>query len=536
MPRVRKVALRKRAFSDPLEDALAGTHGAERVRLFFERCLVHVKGPKAGQPFILTAWQFEEIIRPLYDTLRADGLRQYRHGYLSFARKAGKTTLAAGLALYHLFADGEFGGEIYCAATSREQAGLLFDIAVGMAEASPVLRTRAAVTRAQKRIRDRFTNSIFRALSADVPHLHGLNASFAIVDEIAQQPNRDLYDVLVTSMGARRQPLMLSIGTAGWDTNSIAHELYQHSKQVLAGTVEDASFFAVIKELPQDADWTDETLWPLANPGLGDFRDLQELREACERALSVPSQQNTFRNLYCNQWVSSETRWLDLAAWDASPAAMDELGGQTCYAGLDLSSSQDITCLSLVFPHDDGTFSIVLRSWLPADGLRERCQRDRVPYDVWAEQGFLELTPGSVVDYAAVEDAFRQLRGEYDLRECAFDPWNAQQIAQRMMAEGFAMVEWRQTLKNFAGPTKAFERAVIAHKLRHGGNPLLRFMVDCCTVASDANGNIRPVKPDRRRDGRRIDGVVATIMALDRANANSQSGDFSEFLRNPILI
>jgi phage terminase large subunit-like protein len=513
---------------------LGGSSGAERVRRFL-RLLRHVKGPKAGEPFILADWQDEEIITPLYDSLRPDGTRRYRQGYLSFARKSGKTTLAAGLALYHLFADGEPGGEVYAAASSREQASLLFDVAASMVEASPILRAHCTVSRATKLLRDRASQSILRALSADVPHLHGLNGSFAVLDEIAQQPNRELFDVLSTSMGARRQPLMLAIGTAGWDQHSIAYELYSHSQQLLKGSVQDDSFFPVVKELPRDADWTDESLWPLANPGLGDFRDLEELRQACERAKLVPSQQNTFRNLYCNQWVSSESRWIDLAAWDDAPEPRVE-DGQPCYCGLDLSSTQDVTALACVFPHDDGTFSLKVFAWLPADNLRERCQRDRVPYDTWAKDRALTLTAGNVVDYAGVEDKLRELRDQYDLREVAFDPWSANQLAQRLTGEGFLMVEYRQTLANFSEPSKSFEKLVLERKLRHDGNPLMRWMVDCCKVYADANGNIRPVKPDRRKDARRIDGVVASIMALSRAQANAHGGSLEEFLRNPIFV
>jgi len=536
MPRykARKAILRAAHAADGLEVYLGDSRGSECVRRFFT-LLKHVKGPKAGERFVLADWQDREIVTPLYDERRPDGTRRYRQGYLSFARKSGKTTLAAALALYHLFADGEQGGEVYAAASSREQASLLFDVAASMTEASPILRARCTVSRATKLLRDRGSQSICRALSADTPHLHGLNSSFAVLDEIAQQPNRDLYDVLSTSMGARRQPLMLSIGTAGWDHHSIAHELYSHAKQVLAGAVKDESFFPLVKELPADADWTDETLWPLANPGLGDFRDLEELRQACERARLVPSQQSTFENLYLNRWVSSESRWLDLAVWDDAPEAKIE-AGQPCYCGLDLSSTQDVTALACVFPHDDGTFSLKVHCWLPADNLRERCQRDRVPYDEWAKQGWLTLTAGNVVDYAAVEDKLRELRDQYDVRETAFDPWSANQLAQRLMAEGFLMVEFAQTLRNFTEGTKAFERLVLERKLKHGGNALLRWMVDCVRVFADANGNIRPVKPDRRKDSRRIDGIVASIMALSRALVHSDVGNFDAFLNDPIFI
>ncbi len=518
---------------DTLETRLEGLRGADRVATFLRVFCKHVKGWKAGLPFELADWQMDEIIRPLYDTLRPDRLRRYRQGYLSFARKSGKSTLAAGLSLYHLFADAEYGAEVYCAASSREQASLIFDIAASMVEMSPALRARAAVTRHQKTIRDKQTNSILKALSALVPHLHGLSTSFAVIDEIAQQPNRDLYDVLTSSVGARRQPLILSIGTAGWDEHSIAFELYKHAQQVLSGAVQDPAFFALVKELPADGDWTDEALWPMANPGLDDFRDREELRQTCERAKLVPSQQNTFRNLYCNQWVKTETRWLSLVDWDACPPVDVDLIGRTCYAGLDLSSTRDVTALVLAFPLDDGTVALLPRFWLPGDGLKDRCRRDRVPYDQWEKQGVIELTAGNYVDFSAVEQGLREARDKYDLRCVAYDPWSAKQLAQRMQGEGIPVAEFPQTISHFAEPTRAFEKRVLARTFRHGGNPMLRWMLDCTSVKVDANGNPRPVKPDRMKDSRRIDGIVAGIMALSTISA---APDLTGFLEDPLII
>jgi phage terminase large subunit-like protein len=511
--------------SDALEETLAGLKGSDRVWTFLRTFCRHPKGIGAGKPFTLAPWQRKDIVEPLYDTLRPDGKRQFRQGYLSFARKSGKTTLTAGLALYHLFADNEYGAEVYAAASTRDQAAQLFDIARAMVEMDPVLRARAQISEHSKRIRDPKTNSIFRALAADAPAQHGLNGSFIVLDEIAQQPNRELYDVLSTSVGSRTQPLVLSIGTAGWDEHSIAYQLYQHGKQVIDGTVNDPSFFACIKELPTEADWTDESLWPLANPGLDDFRDRQELKETCERAKLVPANQNSFRNLYCNQWVKSEVRWIPVEELDKCEPINVDLLGKRCYLALDAGSTRDLSSLVHLFPLEDGTIAIYPRYWLPEEDLQDMVRRDRVPYDQWVKEGHLELTEGRTTKLSVIEDAIREAYSKYSVQMLAYDPWSTKQLAENLERDlGAPIFKFEQNIGKFTAPTKDYEKRILNHEFRHNRNPIYRWNLDCVTIYSDANGNARPVKPDRMKDSRRIDGIVASIMALAVLNQGENDG------------
>jgi phage terminase large subunit-like protein len=518
MPRRSATPARRKAgrAMDPITKLLGNSQGSERVRLFAERCLRN----SDGSPFRFRDWQMERIIRPLYDQRNAIGLRQFRNGYVSMARKNGKTTLVGVLSCYHLFADNEPKPRVYAAASAREQAGLTYDTVAAFIEKSPVLSGLSQVQRFHKAVRVPSIDGEFHTLAADAPATLGLNPSFAILDEIAEQPHRDLYDSLATSMGARRQPLLLSVGTAGFDAHSIARELYDSAKRG-----DDPTFFSCIYELPEGADWTDPALWPRANPALGDFRDADELRAQVERAQQVMSYRNTVRRFCFNEWVSSETAWIDMAKWDAAPPLdIPSLEGEPAMLAWDIGAVNDLTALSAIFPHSDGTYSLLLRVWVPSENIRERIHRDRVPYGEWEKLGFVEFAPGPSVDLGLVEDAIRDWRSRYQVQLGVYDKWNALHLAQRMEAEGMAIAEFPQNIQTFSAPTKEFERLVLESKIRHGNNPVLRWMLEGCTVYVDKNQNVRPIKPDRRRDARRIDGVVTSVMALGAAMGNKPAG------------
>ena len=401
------------------------------------------------------------------------------------AKKNGKSEEGAAIALYLLCGDGEAGAEVYSAAADREQASIVFNVAAQMVRLDPVLSKKCRVIDSTKRII--YKDRVYRALSADAFSKHGFNCHGIIFDELHAQPNRELWDVLTAGTRGRSQPLTYAISTAGYDRNSICYEQYDYAKRVLKGVIEDPTFFAYINEVPEDADWTDQSLWKLANPGLGTreqiqageaFLDIDALRADARRAENVPAYQNTFRQLSLNQWVSQSSRWLDMTAWDACSEPSPNLKGRPCFAGLDLSSTTDVTALVLVFPDDEGGCDVLPFFWIPGDNLRDRCLRDRVPYDAWIEQGLVYATEGNVVHYAAIQKKLEELRELYDIQEIAFDRWGAAKLTQDLQDAGFSMVQFGQGYASMSAPTKELLNLILAKKIRHGDNPVLRWMAD----------------------------------------------------------
>ena len=288
---------------------------------FFEKLLRHSKGEWAGQPFVLQPWQRDQIIRPLFGWKRPDGTRKYRVAYIEVPRKNGKSSLAAGIANLLLFADDEPSAEVYSAAADRDQAAIVFDEAKAMTEGAPVLARRVDIYK--RSIVDAKTRSVYRVLSADAFTKHGLNVHGVIFDELHAQPNRDLWDVLKTGTGARRQPMFMQITTAGYDRNSICWEQHEYATKVLDGVIEDPEFFAYIAAADVDDDWLDEAIWRKANPSLGVTVKLDYLQAEARRAEQTPAYQNTFRRLHLNQWTQQETRWLSLEAWNLCSRPLD---------------------------------------------------------------------------------------------------------------------------------------------------------------------------------------------------------------------
>jgi phage terminase large subunit-like protein len=490
------------------------TAGAVAVA-FFERLLHHVKGEWSGEPFRLQGWQ-RTMISELFGWKRQDGTRRYRRAYIEIPRKNGKSTLAAGIGLLLLFADNEPGAEIYSAAADRDQAAIVFDVAKQMVEGSPQLQRLAEVFK--RAITVPSAAATYRVLSADAFTKHGLNAHGIVFDELHAQPNRELWDVLSTATGARRQPMLVAITTAGYDRESICWEQHEYARQIIAGLIEDPAFYGYIAAAEETDDWTDPAIWAKANPGLGVSVKLEYLETECRRAQNSPAYQNTFRRLHLNQWTQQETRWLDLAAWDRCGQAVDaaELAGRRCYAGLDLASTTDIAALSLVFPpsEPEEPYQVLPFFWVPAENLVERGRRDRVSYDGWVRQGLITATPGNVIDYETIRTAIERLGERYDIGDVAFDRWGAVQMSQQLEGAGFTMVAMGQGMQSMSPPTKELLRLVLDGRLAHGGNPVLRWMADNLVVQTDPAGNI---KPNKAKSTARIDGMVALIMALDRA-------------------
>jgi phage terminase large subunit-like protein len=500
------------------------TAGDRAVRLINQ--LTHTDGLRefAGKPFNLRPWQ-ADIVRKMFTT-KADGLRQYRTALLMLPRKNGKSELAAALAIYFLLFDGELGAQVYSAASDKDQASLVFNVAAKMIRADPELDAVCEIIDSQKRIVHRKSGSFYRAISAEAYSKHGFNASVVIYDELHTAPNRELWDVLATSQGARSQPMMIAITTAGFDKKTILGELYTHAKNVVENPALDPTFLPLLFEAPADADWTDEAVWHQANPALGDFRSLEEMRIAAQRAKAIPAQQNTFRRLYLNQWTEQDERWLDMATWDACGAAVDvdSLVGRECYAGLDLASTQDVTAFVLVFPDEDGGYDVLSYFWIPEVGMRTRVKRDRAPYDQWAGD-YLRTTSGNVCDYDVIREEIRELAERYDIREIAYDRWGATQLVTQLQADGATCVPLGQGFASMSPPTKELDKLIASQRLRHGGQPVLRWMAGNVAIEQDAAGN---VKPSKKKSTEKIDGIVALVMAIDRASRHVETASVWE--------
>lgn len=498
---------------------------ASRAERFFEKQLRFVEGSdRAGKPFHLEPWQ-SRIVRELFGWIRHDGSRRYRTAYIEIPRKNGKSTLCAGLALYLLLCDREARPQVYSAAGDRGQARIVFDAARAMVSANSKLEEVAELR--QYQIRGNKNGGWYEALSAEAYTKHGLSAHGIIFDELHVQPNRDLWDVLTTSTGARSQPLTIAITTAGHDRSSICWELHQHAKGVIADPDSDPTFFGVIYGAEPEEDWTDEAVWAKANPNLGISLRLDYLKEACARAMDNPEAENTFRNLHLNQWTQQAVRWIPMHLWDLCRADFTEedLRGKLCFSGLDLASTRDTNALSLVFPHDDGTYSVLPYFWVPEKSQSERTHQDRRQVLNWASKGVIRKTSGSVTDYEMIADDILELKTRFDIQSLAYDPWGpAAAFIQILQKKGFpfdVLTEFRQSMTNFASPSKEFHRLVSSAKLKHDGNPVLRWMAENVAARRDSNDNIRP---DKDASADKIDGIVATIMGLGMAISTTNVG------------
>ena len=499
--------------------------GAADAAVNFIQCLRHTKGEWYGQPFELIDWQ-EQIIRDVFGTLKPNGYRQFNTAYVEIPKKQGKSELAAAVALLLTCGDYEHGGEVYGCASDRQQASIVFDVAVEMVEQCPALKQRIKPVLSQKRLVYKPLGSFYQVLSAEAYTKHGLNVHGVVFDELHAQPNRQLFDVMTHGSGdARKQPLFFLITTAGNDQHSICWENHQKALDVLEGRKIDPTLYPVIYGAQEDEDWTDPKVWKRANPSLGITVDIEKLQAACDSARSNPAEENLFRQLRLNQWVKQSVRWMPMEKWDACAAAVDleRLCGRVCYGGLDLASTTDITAFVLMFPPegDEDTYQVVPFFWIPEDSLDLRVRRDHVPYDVWRQQGFLQTTEGNVVHYGFIESFIEELGTKYNIREIAFDRWGATQMVQNLEGLGFTVVPFGQGFKDMSPPTKELMRLTLDKKLAHGGNPVLRWMMDNIHVRTDPAGNI---KADKERSTEKIDGAIATIMALDRAIRHQGGG------------
>ncbi|WP_105207334.1 terminase large subunit [Streptococcus suis] len=489
---------------------------ADRAVTFINN-LSHTKGKWARKRFDLLPWQ-EQIVRDLFGIVKEDGNRQFLTAYIEIPKKNGKSELAAAIALYLLYADNEASAEVYGAACDRNQASIVFDVAKQMVQMSRPLEKRSKIMGATKRIVNYSNAGFYQVLSAETGTKHGLNVSGLVFDEIHAQPNRHLYDVLTKGSGdAREQPLFFIITTAGTDRTSICYELHTKALDILNGRKKDISFYPVVYGLSDEDDWNDEANWRRANPSLGHTIGIDRVREAYQQALDNPAEENVFKQLRLNMWTSSSVAWIPehVYAKGNDPIQYENLKGRSCYAGLDLSSTSDITAFVLVFPprFEEENYIVLPYFWLPEDTLELRCRRDHVLYDVWERQGYIKTTEGNVVHYGFIEKFIEDLSEIYHIKEIAYDRWNATQMVQNLEGMGLTMVPFGQGYKDMSPPSKELYKLMMEGKIQHGGHPVLKWMGQNVVMRQDPAGNI---KPDKEKSVEKIDGIVALIMGLDR--------------------
>ena len=503
----------------------------------FINCLKHTKGQWRGVPFDLLPWQ-DKIIRDVFGTVKDNGYRKYNTAYVEIPKKNGKSELAAAIALLMTCGDNEWGAEVYGCASDRQQASIVFDVAVDMVDQCPALKKRIKPIMSVKRLVYKPTNSYYQVLSAEAYTKHGLNVHAVIFDELHAQPNRELFDVMTKGSGdARTQPLYFLITTAGTDRHSICFEQHQKAEDIILGRKIDPTFYPVIYGINDDDDWGNEKNWYKANPSLGHTIDIEKVRNAYISATENPAEENIFRQLRLNQWVKQSTRWMPMDKWDKCAFAVnvEELRGRECYGGLDLSSSTDITAFVLVFPPRNAEEKYILLPyfWIPEENMKLRVKRDHVPYDIWSQQRYLQTTEGNVIHYGFIETFIEELGTKFNIKEIAFDRWGAVQMVQNLEGMGFTVVPFGQGYKDMSPPSKRLMELTLSEELAHGGHPVLRWMMDNIFIKQDPAGNI---KPDKEKSTEKIDGAVATIMALDRAIRNEGSNGASVYDERGILV
>jgi len=503
-------------------DTLAG----QRVIEFIERFCKHSKGQFAGQPFLLLPWQ-KTLLTRLFSWKRADGTRRFRVAYIGVSKKQGKSCMVSAISLYLLVADNESGAAVASVANTRKQASIVFDEAANMVRQNSQLSQRIDINETIKRLSFKDKLSNYHVFSNDAPGADGQNLSAVLFDELHRQPNRKLWDVLKYSGSARRQPLIISITTAGSDQQSICYEQYKYAKDVQSGLISDTAFFTFIAEASAADDIRDPKTWHKANPSLGVTQSIEDFAKDFNEAINVPAKENTFRQLRLNQWTEIDRRWLSLTKWDecTSPFDIEELKGKPCVAGLDLSSTQDVTAFVLFFPCDPkkGKPHIVLPFfWLPEDIAKARALKGFNSLQTWNKQGHLYLTDGDTVDYDFIRHKINELGDIYDIQQIDCDPWNCTQLATQLIGDGFCVNNVRQGYQSMNEPMKELERMILSKELNHLANPVLRWMSSNVVIDTDPVGNI---KPNKEKGSEKIDGIVALVMAIGRKIHTIESTD-----------
>lgn len=509
----------------PKKAGYSSAHALRAVR-WMQKNLVFVQGRWSLQPFTFIDWQLK-LTKAIFGTIDKRGLRQYRIAYIEVPRGAGKTNLVASIGNYLLWEDHEPNGQILVAASDRAQGSILFDISKQQVWANPKLEAKCKQYRQQLRNLD--DGSELRVLSSDAHRAHGLAPSGALCDELHAWKGRELYDAIQTGTGKREQPLVIIITTAGNDRESVCFELHEYAQKVIDGIVEDPSFFPLIFTAPLELAWDSEEAFAAANPSYGHtvFRDYYQ-REV-RRAREIPAYRASYEQLFLNRWQELASVWIQLEKWDACQQPMptnETLQATIGSAALDLSMTTDLSALAMAWPLVDQTVALRWHFWLPEARAETLEAADRVPYRRWAQEGLLTLTPGDVVDYEFIRLHLGKLRAAgYRFRDIALDRWNATALATRLVEDGFAVRAHGQGFKDMSPAAKAWESMILQRRIRHGGNPVMRWQVTNAGIEVDAADNIKPTKVQGKKR-KKIDGVVSGIMALGGALAAPQVGDW----------
>ena len=500
---------------------------ASRVVAFFAELLRHTKGPHARRPFVLQGWQEQQIVRPLFGEVVWSSewgryVRRYRVAFVCLARKNGKSELLAGITLYLLVGDDEEAAEVYGAAKDTKQAGKVFEPALRMVQLSPVLSKRLRHNRNARRLIDEKSASYLEIISADALGELGHNPHGFYLDEVLSQRDDTLWNTLRTAAGARTQPMFVCATTETNDSASFGASMIDEAERVQQDPSRNPHMFAYIRKTPDDADPWNEENWTFANPALGSFLSLDALRQEALEAKNEPQKENSFRQYRLNQRVQQATRYLPLDLWDANSGDIaanpdwldDRLEGRRCWAGLDLSSKLDLTAWSLLF--DDGT--VKWRFWAPEAvvGLLDEHTGGR--FSLWARDGWVTITDGDVIDYQRVYQEIEDDHRRFAIADVTYDKWSGEPVRQVIEDHtGLTLVESDTTYQRMTGPMHELMRLLKANELAHGGNPVARWMADNLEAKSpkDDPDRIRPVKPDRNKSGKRIDGMPALLFAID---------------------
>lgn len=480
---------------------------AQRAISFIER-LKHTKGQWAGLRFKLEPWQ-QFIIWNIFGWKMADGTRRFRYAYVEIARKNGKTALSAGIGLYMLFADGESRPEVYSAATVKDQARICFSDAVEIVKATDL---KNYLTPYRNSIVYELKGGMMKPLSSDYGTHDGLNPSCGIIDEFHAHKDSGMFDVIKSAFGARKQPLMFIITTAGFNKAGACYAYRDNVIKILRGINEDDTLFGIIYTMDANEEWDNPQMWIKSNPNLGVSLFPNYLEDQVNDAKNRPEAVRNVMTKNVNLWVDAEKTWILDDAWMkcVGTTEIEDLRGCECWGGLDLSNVSDITAFVLIF-HENDKFQLLPFFWIPEEKMLEKIRKENINYDLWVKAGFVKVTSGNVLDYEFVKADILQIVDIYDLQSSAYDRWNSSQTIIDLQNEGMECNPFGQGYGSMSAPSKEFEKLVLSEKIEHFGNPVLRWMLSSTLIKTDPAGNI---KPDKEKSVQKIDGIVASIMAL----------------------